>query len=56
MNSPGASGHDTIEKIVKATVEFEASREECMRVLPYLQDSEVVVQLLCSTSLGYHLS
>ena len=52
LDSPGALGHEMIEKIVIATVEFEASRKECMRVLPYLHDSEVVVQFFVFSEFG----
>ena len=52
MDSLGALGHEMIGKIVKATVEFEASHKECMRVLPYLQDGEVVVQLFVFSEFG----
>ena len=52
MDSLGTLGHEMIEKIVKATVEFEASHKECMRVLPYLQDGEVVVQLFVFSEFG----
>ena len=52
LDSPGALGHEMIEKIVIATVEFEASHKECMRALPYLYGDEVVVQLFVFSKFG----
>ncbi|KAL9965622.1 hypothetical protein ACROYT_G029450 [Oculina patagonica] len=33
----------TLSSIVRATMEFEAGHEECLRVCPYIKDGEVVV-------------
>lgn len=57
LDSGDALGHEMIEKIVIATLEFEANHKECLRVLPYLDSAgEVVVQLFVFSEFGLQTS